>query len=559
MTTVCSTAVCGTGGWNGPLPGDPDNSSVLSAVSEFGGIRVSWTLPNNNSFAVAHTRIFRSIGTEFVTAIPITTMGGTEYLDASASTVIRRYYYWIQHVSINGTVLDPIGPASAIAKPLIDQVLADLAGKLESSALAESLRGRIDRIASLETGLTQLSSTVSSENAVLVQELTGLRSELTDALAYIDSQQSLSITERQALVTSLNTQLAQFNTGMYAAIQDEATTRAEETGELFAQKTLKIDLAGNVAGYGLSARVDPTGQFDSDFQVRADTFSIAAPAVNRNSAPPNPYNGMVWEDTSVVPAVTRWFNKAAGAWQTTPVKGTEPFVYRATPTTVDGYTIEPGMYVSGAVIDRISARQIDTRGLIIRDLDGAPVIQMGAAIDWSKLGGTSNLQAMGYTGALDATRNMARGPWSAGLLYQVGDLVLFSDQTWACVLEHVSSNTIQPPTPPELTNTYWVLFSPGGAPGVDYDVVITSSHGNTFRVGEGKQTTLTARVFRNGEEITNTLSPGSFKWSRVSAIPKEAPYDDATWNAQYSAGYKQITVSVDDVHSRATFNCEIDI
>ena len=560
MTTVCSTAVCGTGGWNGPLPGDPDNSSVLSAVSDFGGIQLTWTLPSTNAHAVAYTQIYRSISDVFETAIPFTAVSATGYFDRSAADVIRPYYYWIQHVSTYGTTLDPIGPAMAVAKPQIDQVLSALAGKVEGSFLAESLRARIDVITDLENGLTQINSKVASDNAVFAQELTALRDTLTDTLAYVDAQQSLSITDRQALVASLNTQLAQFSTGMYAAIQDEATTRAEETGELFAQKTLKIDLAGNVAGYGLSARVDPTGQYDSAFQVRADTFSIAAPSVSRNSAPLNPYNGMVWEDTSVTPAVTRWFNKAAGAWQTTPVKGAEPFIYRTTPTTVDGYTIEPGMYVSGAVIDRISANQIDTRGLIVRDLNGAPIIQMGTAIDWSKLGGAAtNLSGLGYTGALDATRNMARGPWGAGLLYQVGDLVLFSDQTWACVLEHVSSNTIQPPTPPELTNTHWVLFSPGGAPGIDYDVVITSSHGNTFRVGEGKQTTLTARVFRNGEEITSALSPGSFRWSRVSAIPKEAPYDDATWNAQYSAGYKQITVSVDDVNSRATFNCEIDI
>lgn len=559
MTTVCSTAVCGTGGWNGPLPGDPDNSSVLSAVSDFGGVQLTWTLPSTNSHAVAYTQIYRSISDVFETAIPFTAVSATGYFDRSAADVIRPYYYWIQHVSTYGTTLDPIGPAMAVAKPQIDQVLSALAGKVEGSFLADSLRARIDVISDLENGLTQINSKVTSDNAVFAQELTALRNTMSDALAYVDAQQSLSITDRQALVTSLNTQLAQFSTDMYAAIQDEATTRAEETGELFAQKTLKIDLAGNVAGYGLSARVDPTGQYDSAFQVRADSFSIAAPAVSRNSAPLNPYNGMIWEDTSVTPSVTKWFNKAAGAWQTTPVKGAEPFVYRSTPTTIDGYTIEPGMYVSGAVIDRISARQIDTRGLIIRDLDGSPVIQMGSAIDWSKLGGNSNLQAMGYTGALDATRNMARGPWTSGLMYQEGDLVLFGDQTWACVEQHVSHSTKQPPSPPDFSNQYWAVFGLSGAPGIDYDVVITSSQGNVFRVGQGRQTTLVARVFRNGEEITDTLPTSAFKWSRVSSIPREAPYDDATWNAQYQAGYKQITISVDDVNSRATFNCEIDI
>ena len=410
MTTVCSTAACGTGGWNGPLPGDPDNSSVLSAVSDFGGVQLTWTLPSTNAHAVAYTQIYRSIADVFETAIPFTAVSATAYFDRSAADVIRPYYYWIQHVSVNGTVLDPIGPAMAVAKPQIDQVLFDLAGRIESSSLSDTLRQRIDVISDLENGLTQINNKVVSDNEVFAQELMALRDTLTGALAYIDEQQTLSITERQALVTSLNTQLAQFGDGLYAAIQDEATTRAEETGELFAQKTLKIDLAGNVAGYGLSARVDPTGQYDSAFQVRADSFSIAAPTVNQSSAPVNPYNGMAWEDTSVTPAITRWFNKAAGAWQTTPVKGAEPFVYRTTPTTIDGYTIDPGLYVSGAVIDRLSANQIDTRGLIIRDLDGAPVIQMGAAIDWSKLGGVAaNADALG---ALNKNGDEISGPIS---------------------------------------------------------------------------------------------------------------------------------------------------
>lgn len=560
MTTVCSTAVCGTGGWNGPLPGDPDNSSILTATAEFGGIQLSWTLPSTNAHAVAYTNIYRSIGDDFATAIPFTAVSGTGYFDFQAAKVIRQYFYWIQHVSVNGTVLDPIGPASATAMPQIDQVIAALTGRIESSALATTLRERIDVITDLENGLTQIDSRVTTENSVFAQELTALRSDLTGALAYIDSQQTISIDERQALVTSLNTQLAQFGDGLYAAIQDEATTRADETGDLFAQKTLKIDLAGNVAGYGLSARVDPTGEFTSDFQVRADTFSIAPPSLSSSTAPDNPYQGMVWVDTSVTPNVTKWYNNVTAAWQTTPVKGAVPFIVKTTPETIDGYTAPAGVYIDSAYITRLSANQIDTRGLIVRDLNGAPVIQMGTAIDWSKLGGAApNLSGLGYSGALDATRNVSRGAWSSGQLYEIGDMVLYAGNTWVCREQHVSNQNNPPPEQSNLVTQYWAVFGLKGEQGVDYDVVITSSQGNVFRVGQGRQTTLVARVFRNGEEITDTLPTSAFKWSRVSSIPREAPYDDATWNAQYQAGYKQITISVDDVNSRATFNCEIDI
>lgn len=467
MTTVCSTAVCGTGGWNGPLPGDPDNNSILTATAEFGGVQLSWTLPSTNAHAVAYTNIYRSIGDDFATAIPFTAVSGTGYFDFQAAKVIRQYFYWIQHVSVNGTVLDPIGPASATAMPQIDQVIAALTGRVESSALATALRERIDVITDLENGLTQIDSRVTSENSVFAQELSAIRDDLTGALAYIDSQQTISIDERQALVTSLNTQLAQFGDGLYAAIQDEATTRADETGDLFAQKTLKIDLAGNVAGYGLSARVDPTGEFTSDFQVRADTFSIAPPSLSSNTAPGNPYQGMVWVDTSVIPNVTKWYNEVTAAWQTTPVKGAVPFIVKTTPETIDGYTAPAGVYIDSAYITRLSANQIDTRGLIVRDLTGAPVIQMGTAIDWSKLGGkASNLSGLGYTGSLDATRNVYRGSWASGVSYTKGDIAIKDSYGWSCEVSHVSSGSIMPPTYPD-TNSYWTLAAVSGGSGVN--------------------------------------------------------------------------------------------
>lgn len=485
MTTVCSTAVCGTGGWNGPLPGDPDNNSILTATAEFGGVQLSWTLPSTNAHAVAYTNIYRSIGDDFATAIPFTAVSGTGYYDFQAAKVIRQYFYWIQHVSVNGTVLDPIGPASATAMPQIDQVIAALTGRVESSALATALRERIDVITDLENGLTQIDSRVTSENSVFAQELSALRNDLTDALAYIDSQQTISIDARQALVTSLNTQLAQFGDGMYAAIQDEATTRADETGDLFAQKTLKIDLAGNVAGYGLSARVDPTGEFTSDFQVRADTFSIAPPSLSSNTAPGNPYQGMVWVDTSVTPNVIKWYNNVTAAWQTTPVKGAVPFIVKTTPETIDGYTAPAGVYIDSAYITRLSANQIDTRGLAVRDINGAPVIQMGTAIDWSKLGGkASNLSGLGYTGALDATRNVFRGDWATAVAYQVGDVITVDGSTWTAKVDHTSANgTNNPPALPTTSNTWWLLLAAKGDPGTGTSIYTWIKYADSSTTG----------------------------------------------------------------------------
>jgi len=90
--------------------------------------------------------------------------------------------------------------------------------------------------------------------------------------------------------------------------------------------------------------------------------------------------------------------------------------------------------------------------------------------------------------------------------------------------------------------------------GVAYDVEIESSNGVYFRPGQGIVTTLIAHVFRNGVEVTNAISETKFKWRRVSYY---SPNDDVAWNQLYSSGYKQVTVSIQDVTQRATFHCDI--
>ena len=63
---------------------------------------------------------------------------------------------------------------------------------------------------------------------------------------------------------------------------------------MFGEKTVKIDLAGNVSGYGLSAYVDPDGTSMSEFRVAANTFSVGAPAIVQSTAPSSDnYNGKV--------------------------------------------------------------------------------------------------------------------------------------------------------------------------------------------------------------------------------------------------------------------------
>lgn len=93
--------------------------------------------------------------------------------------------------------------------------------------------------------------------------------------------------------------------------------------------------------------------------------------------------------------------------------------------------------------------------------------------------------------------------------------------------------------------------------GVNYAVKIESTNGDTFRVGSPTTTLLKAHVFRNGVEITDGISDSNFRWRRISMEDQLPPNDDATWNATYARGYKQIALTIDSVFSRATFHCDI--
>ncbi|MGW8169620.1 MAG: hypothetical protein ACWGHH_06415 [Sulfurovaceae bacterium] len=89
-----------------------------------------------------------------------------------------------------------------------------------------------------------------------------------------------------------------------------------------------------------------------------------------------------------------------------------------------------------------------------------------------------------------------------------------------------------------------------------YQVVIESTNGDKFRIGQSLTTTLKAHVFLDGVEITDDLHPSEFKWTRVSRNGNTA--SDDLWNADYQSGYKQIDITVDDVAQIATFHCYIN-
>ena len=85
-----------------------------------------------------------------------------------------------------------------------------------------------------------------------------------------------------------------------------------------------------------------------------------------------------------------------------------------------------------------------------------------------------------------------------------------------------------------------------------YRLVITSSNGNIFKNGN-IATTLSAQVYSWDENITDSLDPNQFVWTRVS----EDADSDKLWNAAHYGGAKKIEITADDVKVRATFFCDL--
>lgn len=81
-----------------------------------------------------------------------------------------------------------------------------------------------------------------------------------------------------------------------------------------------------------------------------------------------------------------------------------------------------------------------------------------------------------------------------------------------------------------------------------YRLVITSSNGNIFKNGN-IATTLSAEVYSWDENITDSLDPNQFVWTRVS----EDADSDKLWNAAHYGGAKKIYITTEDVNVRATF------
>lgn len=265
---------CGVGGWGGPLPGDPSNDIVLAAIPAYGGIDLTWSFPSTNPYAVSYVKIFRSATNDSTSALKIAEVGGDRYFDPLPT--VTTAYYWIQVISINGTAPALIGPASATSMLKIDELLAQLSGRIDAGLLATTLRTPIDRIPLIELDLADEIAARIADNTSLATVLAGLTTDINGVGAAVVSETTTRISQNSALVSSLDA-LAVTVSGNTAAIISEATARATADGALVTRVEILEAMGGGGGGdFAAAIEVERLARIDADEAVTSSLEALVA-------------------------------------------------------------------------------------------------------------------------------------------------------------------------------------------------------------------------------------------------------------------------------------------
>ena len=269
----------------------------------------------------------------FANATVLTEFSGTVF--AHATNPATTWHLWITWVTRDGVEsATPAGGTNGLVATTgqdVSALLQALTGQITQSQLYADLGSRIDLIDGSGLGSVNARMATKADASAL------------SALSSTVTGQGNTLTSQASAVTTLQSQMEGTTPSpIYSAVQTEASTRATQTGELYAKYTVKVDVAGLVSGYGLASTANNAAP-TSSFGVRANAFFVAPPAVASATAPTTDlYDGYVWLDTSVTPNVTRY--RSGSSWVLN--APALPFVVQATPTTVNGVAVPAGVYAN---------------------------------------------------------------------------------------------------------------------------------------------------------------------------------------------------------------------
>lgn len=268
---TCSETACGTGIGTTTLPGDPDNNSILTASPTFGGIDVFWTLPSTNAHGVAYVRIYRGLTDDVNSGVIIANASGDRYFDRFNWTNgnLSTQYYWIQFVSINGTLGELIGPAAAMPAQTIDQIIDQLTAKIDYNMLSVELKSTVDKSELYKQAQETVNSAVTTEQISIREALALVQQDIDGAFVLISDEITARQSAGQAFVSQVNTLAASTGENL-ATVQTTLETSIDDLDQkIGALYTAKVTVNGLVGGFGI---YNDGTEVEAGFDV--DTFWV---------------------------------------------------------------------------------------------------------------------------------------------------------------------------------------------------------------------------------------------------------------------------------------------
>lgn len=262
----------------------------LIVTPGFSSVHLAWDFTEYSNHK--HTEIFRSIINDRNTATLVGTATGRGHTDSTNANTT--YYYWLRNVSLSNELSDwntTVG-TSALTGQNGESLQDTLQGIISESMLTTALKSRIDltdlNAAAILQEVSDRQSAIVTEgnnrtteiNLAIGQEvinrdtaiLAAIDSEAANTSALIAAERQVRIDAEGVLATAIDTVSTTVD-GNTASIQTQATS----IDGLEAQYTVKVDVNGRVAGYGIATSPAQADGTESEFTVLADKFSILHP------------------------------------------------------------------------------------------------------------------------------------------------------------------------------------------------------------------------------------------------------------------------------------------
>ena len=213
-----------------------------------------------------------------------------------------------------------------------DKVMDLIEGQIRESSLNAALTTKIGKIDTLESGFTDLETTVTDELGTQNTKIQGIiadyKPRYTDASLYTDASRA-AIWTTWKTVAQDNYALSQKTEVIQTTVNNNTAsieTAQSSINGIELEYTVKLDSGGKISGFGLM-----NDGATSAFDIRADRFSISAPSDKPND-----------------------------------VSGTSPFMVLTNATVIDGVTVPAGVYARNFYAPRASIDTIQIKDAAIK-------------------------------------------------------------------------------------------------------------------------------------------------------------------------------------------------